>query len=465
MKKYRKSIILLFLVFSLFISSCGFENEYSEEEAVTRPPLNTVSEESETNLSDEDVLADIKGKDYGGKKFVIATTDREFWETTSAETLIGKAVSRRNSLVEKKFNIEIEVKVETADEIYSNAKKAKEKGTYYADLIIAPANTQARLMSEGCLLNVNSLPYVDREASYFDKELADASQINGKLYLLFGDLTQTEYSSFCVFYNEEIAKKIGVDPYELYKKGEWTWDAFLDYSEKASEYTKNGFVTTSVKDDFLNVLWATSGERFFGECAYSPLLIPQNENGKQILSNARKIMKSKSFGKRSGNEALEVFMRGESGMVLCRRNAVYSICESDVKWNAVPMPKMTAESNYYSFVDGEALAASVFVNVEDSDFTGMVLNAILASTSRVVTQSIENNELYYYWTDNNMASAMAETKKYTYIDIAIIYAFAVKDIATVTTENIKTAYDAGISPFQFYHSTKRQFELYAKEHF
>lgn len=465
MKNYRKSILLIILVFSLFISSCGFENEYSEDETVSRPPLNNVDNESRVDFSEDEPLLDIKGKDYGGKKFVIVTTDGEFWEATKAETLIGKAVRERNSLVEKKFNIEIEVKVETAEEIYSGATSAKSKGTHYADLIIAPANVQARLMEAGCLLNINALPYVDHEASYFDKSFADAAQINGKLYLLFGELTQTEYSAFCVFYNEEIAKKTGIDPNALYKNGEWTWEAFLEYSEKASEYAENGFVTTSSKDDFLNVLWATSGNRFFGDCADAPLKIPSNEKGKEILSNIRKIVKSKRFGKAHGNDAVTSFTEGKSGMLLCRRNAVYSICRSNVDWNAVPMPKMTAESEHYSFVDGEALAACVPNNIEDSDFVGMVFNALLASTSRVVTQSVENNELYYYWVDNDMASAMAETKKYTYIDIAIIYAYAVKDIATVTTENIKTAYDAGIAPFQFYHSTKRQFELYAAEHF
>ena len=60
---------------------------------------------------------------------------------------------------------------------------------------------------------------------------------------------------------------------------------------------------------------------------------------------------------------------------------------------------------------------------------------------------------------------MEKVKNNLHLDIGIIYASAVKDIATVTTENVASSLKAGIAPFQFYHSTKRQFELYAKEYF
>jgi len=63
MKNYRKSILLIILVFSLFISSCGFENEYSEDETVSRPPLNNVDNESRVDFSEDEPLLDIKGKD------------------------------------------------------------------------------------------------------------------------------------------------------------------------------------------------------------------------------------------------------------------------------------------------------------------------------------------------------------------------------------------------------------------
>ena len=75
--------------------------------------------------------------------------------------------------------------------------------------------------------------------------------------------------------------------------------------------------------------------------------------------------------------------------------------------------------------------------------------------------SIEKNELYYYWKDNAEALSMLEMKKYIYLDIATIYAPYVGDIAVVTTSEIKNAYDTGITPFNFYHSTKQQFEIYA----
>ncbi len=460
-----KKHLLFFLSLVLFLSSCGFENEYSGDEVTSRPSLNTVSEEENETPDSTNVLSGIEGYDYGGKSFVIVTTDGEYFETEEGKSLIGKAVSDRNGVVETKFNINIEIRVSTDDEIVKECTSAVSNGKHYADLIVAPANTLSRLMEENCLKNIKTLPFMDWNANYINENLAKASEINGKLYMLFGALTQTEFSSWCVFYNDEISEKIGTDPYSLYKEGKWTWDEFLKYTSAASEYTKSGFVSAVGEDDLINAFWATTGNKFFGECSNTALSLPKAENGKEILSSIKEIVKSDSFGKESGTSALEAFTSGKSAVLLCRRNAVYQMCESGMKWSAVPMPKYNEESSHYSYVDGEALAAAVPGGNIDSDYVGRILNALVVSTEKTVNESIKINELYYYWENNEMALQMEDVKKNLHLDIGIIYAYAVKDIAMVTTENIKTAFDAGIAPFQFYHSTKNQFNLYASEHF
>ncbi len=461
-----KKIFLLFVSLCLLLaSSCGFEDEYSGDAEASRPPLQAVSEDVSHSISAEELISHLEGYDYGRKSFVIVTTDKEYFKSSDGESLIGKGVTSRNEAVEKKFNIKLEVKVVTEDDILSKGAAAISRGEHYADLIVAPANVLSRLMEKKCLTNINTLPFLDMTGSYMDNDLIRSSQINGKLYLIFGEFTQTKYSSWCVFYNKDIALKTGIDPYSLYKNGEWTWDAFLEYSSKASQFAESGFVSTAEGSDLINAFWATTGNKFFGECHNTPLSLPESTNGKEVLSSIKKIVNDKTLGKESSTAALDSFTKEKSAMLLCRRDAVYKISESGVVWDAVPMPKYNAESMHYSYVDGEALAAAVPASINDSDFSGRILNALLAATENTVSESIDLNELYYYWSDNDMALQMEETKKNLHLDIGIIYAHAVKDIATVTTENIKTALDAGISPFQFYHSTKNQFSLYAKENF
>lgn len=37
----------------------------------------------------------------------------------------------------------------------------------------------------------------------------------------------------CIGYNMEMIENAGLeDPYDLWKRGEWTWDVFLDYAQK-----------------------------------------------------------------------------------------------------------------------------------------------------------------------------------------------------------------------------------------
>jgi hypothetical protein len=195
------------------------------------------------------------------------------------------------------------------------------------------------------------------------------------------------------------------------------------------------------------------------------LSLPEVENGRNILSSIGEIVNSKDYGTQHGTEALKNFIAGNSSMILCRRDAVYEICESGINWRAVPMPKYDEGSEHKAYVDGEALSVSVPSNIADSDFTGRILNALFAATKQTVTESVRLNELYYYWTDNDMAFSMEETKKNLHLDIGIIYAYSVKDIAVVTTDEIKNSLDAGITPFQFYQSTKNQFNIYSKKHF
>ncbi len=462
----KKSLLSILIIISLAIccfgvSSCGFEDEYSGDPILSRPSLNSAEEENESFSASKDPLSGIEGYDYEGKTFTIVTTNKEYFQPEKAESLVQKAVLDRNGMVEVKFNIDIQVRVEEADKLVEEAVAAISKGEHYADLIVAPSALLSELMEEKCLLNLNVLPFWDRSSEYMDESLVSASELNGKLYMLFGALTQTEYSSWCVFYNDISASNVGISPYELYKNGEWTWEKFLEFSEKS----ENGFSTTADEADFVNALWASTGNRFFGDASSSALAVPSLENGKEILSSIRKIIKSKSYNKISGTGALESFINGESSVLLCRRNAVYEICESDMEWKAVPMPKYNENSEHYSYIDGEALAVSVPLNIENSDFVGRILDALFAATKETVNESISTNELYYYWSGNETALMMEETKKYGYLDIGLTYAHAVKDIATVTTENIASSLEAGIAPFQFYHSTKRQFELFAKEYF
>lgn len=461
-----KKIITLFLLVSLItLSSCGFENEYSGDTILSRPSLNEVSDEQSSSPDESTPLDNIEGYDYDGKKFIIVTTDKEYLESKSGESLISKAVSNRNGLVETKFNVDLEIRVSTADEIIQDGISAISKGKHYADLVVAPANTLSRLEKEGCLVNINALPFYEQSTRDIDKDLVKQSEINGKLYLLFGSLTQTENSAWCVFYNETIAQKTGIDPYDLYEKGEWTWEKFLEYSEKADEYAENGFISVADENELINSLWASTGNRFFGECSESLPALPTVENGKAILSSIKKIIKSKSRGEEYGVKSVEKFISGKSGMLLCGRNAVYQIDESGLEWNVVPMPKYNEESGHYAYVDGEVLAAAVPTSIEDSDFVGRILNALVVSSAHTVTKGIDQNELYYYWDDNEMALRMEEIKNNLYLDMGIIYAYSAKEISAVTTDNIKTSLDAGIAPFQFYHSTKSQFNLYSEEHF
>lgn len=68
------------------------------------------------------------------------------------------------------------------------------------------------------------------------KLTTDECRVNGVLYglnVLFG--------APIIYYNKTLVTSAGLeDPYALWKKGEWTWDAFLHYAKAMTTYDANG---------------------------------------------------------------------------------------------------------------------------------------------------------------------------------------------------------------------------------
>ena len=60
----------------------------------------SVSEKKEQNLFDL-----LEKEDFGGREFVIATTDEAFTDSENESGIIGGAIYRRNRAIEEKFNI------------------------------------------------------------------------------------------------------------------------------------------------------------------------------------------------------------------------------------------------------------------------------------------------------------------------------------------------------------------------
>lgn len=85
-----------------------------------------------------------------------------------------------------------------------------------------------------------------------------------------------EINVMCIGYNMEMIENAGLeDPYDLWKRGEWTWDVFLDYAQKLTtgEGTDKVYGFTSEEGIWWTANWVWSnGASFYNEDRTESLL-------------------------------------------------------------------------------------------------------------------------------------------------------------------------------------------------
>lgn len=75
--------------------------------------------------------------------------------------------------------------------------------------------------------------YLILEDKYWDMDVLNAFKVNGNYYAV----NTAEIDTFFVYYNKTLFEEQAIeDPYELYEKGEWTWDKLREIAKKATLY-------------------------------------------------------------------------------------------------------------------------------------------------------------------------------------------------------------------------------------
>ncbi len=128
----------------------------------------------------------------------------------------------------------------------------------------------ATLAYNGCIQDLNSIPYLDLAKSYWDQKANADLSMNGKMYYTTGDISVSDNrSTHALFFNKGMIDMYGLeDPYELVRGGKWTLEKFgqLVKSVGTDEnndgvYDKNDtFGLLSARDNNLAML-AAAGEK------------------------------------------------------------------------------------------------------------------------------------------------------------------------------------------------------------
>ena len=182
--------------------------------------------------------------DFQGDKFTILTRESTKYEHIGAmgESFVSEKVYERNKLVSERFHVEIDVVSKNGDwehqgdfKTIIQAESLAQTGAY--DLVSTHSVYLGWMGVEGLSADLSSLPEIDLTKRYWNQNLYNQLNIDGKCYMMIGDIAHTLYEYIAVMFvntklieNENIIDG-GINAiYDLVDNGKWTWEKLYELS-------------------------------------------------------------------------------------------------------------------------------------------------------------------------------------------------------------------------------------------
>ncbi len=398
-------IAVILLLAALLLVSCTPAANTSEDTASKTP-----SSDASSTPSDDDPLRDA---DYSGRTFTILQRTEHAYEFKNDETtidFINDHIAERNNMVEERYGITINTVERDGDwgsheSFEQQAANEMMSGSNEYDLVAGYAVIMPQLTNKNVFLNWYDLgEYMNLDADWWYQDFIDQMTINGKLYMLSGDIALTMWEAmFGMFYNKDL---VDTNPavgnlYDAVRNDEWTYDKFLevlrtvdpgDTSESDSKvYSYMTYYTTQVdlwQDAFnINVTEkAADGKPKF--------VIGTNQKMVTAVERIYELTKY-SFTKYAGpndtavtsveNVATE-FGKGKACFSPLSLTYGTKLAKNDVRFGILPMPKYDENQEEYTTTcqDNYTVFGVPYNRANDLEFIGTITEALCYYSNKLV---------------------------------------------------------------------------------
>ena len=251
MKKIVIFLICLFLLFGVTLPACKKETNTDDKinsgiaaSDDNADQINTDESQADTDIK---ILPDLPGDlNFGGYKFraLYSSVDEAgVWglrDIVAAEEngeVINDAVYARNKILEDRYNFEISGTPTTSSTMTSSSiRRLIQSGSDEYDVLFVRQNQTGDLISNGCLVDLNTVLYLDFDKPWWDRSIIDQLSICKKIFAASGDIISTNNNAFrVVMFNKKMLLDFGLaDPYKLVRENKWNLDNFYDLCKNAS---------------------------------------------------------------------------------------------------------------------------------------------------------------------------------------------------------------------------------------
>ncbi len=325
--------------------------------------------------------------------------------------VLDEAVYKRNTVVEDTYGISIEV----IKEYTTKAGKAVERlqanrsaGDTLYDAGLIDVFGVCQLAHSGFLADMQDVPYIELEKSWWDQNATRDTSIFGKTYFTTGDISylDKEYT-FATIFNKSIAKEKNLgDLYALVRDGKWTIDVMADMCKQVSE-DLNGDDVLDSNDKYGLITWDAMLTASINGSGNTIAYIEDDElvlglNNEEVIAMVEKyvgLAQDKSvinFQHMSGGVAWDkMYMQGQALFLHEYLKALPLFRDTELEYGILPMPKLSEDQENYScgFAGYQTAMYCIPVDVYDEEVSGVISEAMAYHSKELVTPAYYDRTL------------------------------------------------------------------------
>lgn len=447
----RPAVIAVFTAVLAALVSCSGTPAETEDEAVTEiteiettqeKDIEIITETDKKTISDK-ALDLIPAFDFGGANVIIVNTYEHTVLPEDTGRLINKKRYERMNMLEEKHNFTFVKRFVSDNEAFTSARDAYNADLYFADLMYISPSELWRYENAGIAINIKTLPFVDLDAEYYDKESTDAATVNGYVYGAIG-AANTDFDNLPgVFFNKELMGE--TDIYSEVYNGSFTLERMTELSKNAAYDINgtrtgiNGIVTDYTTNRFVdNIYYSANGLNVDKDGDALPVYNTFDEADQGCVDLIYRLM-FEGNGYLRGNNAREIFESGSSLFCVTTLSEKYALAESTFNWGILPLPTLDGGTNYRTLKNEDFPVTVVLSNTPDTTRSGILLESINAAMYGYINEEYYNECMYEIVRDNDTLNMIEIIEENAKCDFAYMFGGGINRLGECTYSAVRNS--------------------------
>ena len=297
------------------------------------------------------------------------------------------------------------------------------------------------LTMENILLPMETMPYLDFEAPWYNHAFLETTNLNGHNYTVMGEVGQTMISgAFVMFFNKTLFDTFyngDVNLYQIVNEGDWTLDRMTALCEPVYQ-DANGNGEADEGDIFGHYFTNTDtlgADSFYGASMIDYLKKDDdgtyffNATCDRMFTFTEKMHKLLFEGTNTlrlpynNDDIMNTMKADQTIFVTWMLSGVDLLRDMESDFGIIPMPKLDeAQAQYAEYVHDASSSFSIPVTENDAAMVAAFLEAMSAESFRIVTPAYFETALKAKYSRDSETSQMLDLiVEGIYLDFSYIY--------------------------------------------